>query len=427
MHKRNLLLIALSLLLAIGLPASIFAGGQGEKAAAEAEEATIEWTMWGNTAQQEVYRKMIDAFEAKYPNIKVDHEEVPWGGYHDKLLTRMVGGTAQDTFTVSWAFFVDYAKSGQLYSLAEMIKKDAAEVDMDDFHAGGRAHGNYDGVQYGLPWLVGGNPLFINEELFDDAGLARPDKSWTYYDQFVEAAQKLTKDTDGDGKSDQFGYAGVNGWQFWAGLIFGEGGQFYNDDYTAFVLDDQPARTAFQFVVDLVNKYKVAPNPAAEDSGAPLFFAGKQAMRSSPFPTVATLRKNVTFKWGAYDLPKGSVKRTSPGGTLPLCISKDTKHVEAAWTFVKFMTSTEMQALLANNGMSPPSRKSSKPLIEDPIYKFFTEIAENYQTPMTNRLFQQINQVIRPEIDLLLSGKKTVDQSVTDMNNQLNKVLKEQG
>lgn len=427
MTRRNWLFSLLVLLVSITLVAPVFSGGQEEGTAGEAEEVTIEWTMWGSSAQEEVYTKMIDAFEEQHPNITVQHEQAPWGGYHDKLLTRMIGGTAPEAFTLSWAFFVDYAKSGQLYNLDSLIERDAAEVDIDDFHAGSRAHGNYEGSQYGLPFLVGGNPLFVNLDIFEDAGVDLPDESWTYEDEFLEAAKKLTKDTDGDGKIDQYGFGGVGGWNFWAGLIFGEGGRFYNEDYTAFVLDDQPARTAFQFVADLVNEYGVAPNPASEDSSAPLFFAGKQAMMSAPFPTVARLRANADFEWGAYDLPKGSVKRTSPGGTLPLCISNNTKKLEAAWAFVKFMTGTEMQAMLANNGMSPPSRKSSKAFIEDPIYRFFTDIAENYQTPMTNRLFQQITQTVSAELDLILAEKKTVDQAVTDINNQLNKILKDQG
>ena len=45
--------------------------------------------------------------------------------------------------------------------------------------------------------------LFYNKKLFEKAGL-QPPKTWS---EFVDTAKKLTKDTNGDGKIDQWGVA----------------------------------------------------------------------------------------------------------------------------------------------------------------------------------------------------------------------------
>ncbi len=49
--------------------------------------------------------------------------------------------------------------------------------------------------------------IFFNKGLFDKFGVPYPpEDEWTW-DQFAETVKKLTKDTDGDGKTDVWGFA----------------------------------------------------------------------------------------------------------------------------------------------------------------------------------------------------------------------------
>ena len=50
--------------------------------------------------------------------------------------------------------------------------------------------------------------LFYNTEMFKAAGL-NPDKPPKTWDEFLQYAKKLTRDTDGDGKVDQWGFGTV--------------------------------------------------------------------------------------------------------------------------------------------------------------------------------------------------------------------------
>lgn len=49
--------------------------------------------------------------------------------------------------------------------------------------------------------------------------------------------QKLTKDKDGDGEIDQWGVANANAFGF-TPYVYGNGGQFLNDDQTKVVIDE---------------------------------------------------------------------------------------------------------------------------------------------------------------------------------------------
>ena len=64
--------------------------------------------------------------------------------------------------------------------------------------------------------------MFYNKPMFDAAVLAYPDDTWTT-DDFRAAAAALMLDTDGDGKTDQWGVS-TEAWDmepFWGPLVYG--------------------------------------------------------------------------------------------------------------------------------------------------------------------------------------------------------------
>ena len=73
------------------------------------------------------------------------------------------------------------------------------------------------GEQYAFPFDLDIPALFYNKELFDAAGIEYPNDKWTW-DDMLKAAIALTKDTDGDGQPDQYGFTN---WYFhWATLVW---------------------------------------------------------------------------------------------------------------------------------------------------------------------------------------------------------------
>ncbi len=59
--------------------------------------------------------------------------------------------------------------------------------------------------QLGFPFASGAELLYYNKTMFDAAGLDYPTPEWTFQD-VLDAAAKLTTDTNGDGQPDQWGY-----------------------------------------------------------------------------------------------------------------------------------------------------------------------------------------------------------------------------
>ena len=61
----------------------------------------------------------------------------------------------------------------------------------------------YNGKLYGLPWYAGNRSVYYRKDWFAEEGIEEFPTTW---EDFVEVAIRLTKDTDGDGKIDRYGF-----------------------------------------------------------------------------------------------------------------------------------------------------------------------------------------------------------------------------
>ena len=118
----------------------------------------------------------------------------------------------------------------------------------------------FDGKYYGIPIGVFPIGLFYNKDLFQKAGLD-PAKPPTNKSQFIEYGKKLTKDTNGNGKIDQWGTMEVNwynlvGW-IWESFMVQNGGSLLDKDNTKATFDSKAGIEALNLYVDFVRKYKI--------------------------------------------------------------------------------------------------------------------------------------------------------------------------
>lgn len=63
----------------------------------------------------------------------------------------------------------------------------------------------FKGQLVAIPWFTDCRALFYRKDLLAAEGIPEPTTSWTW-DQFLTYAKKLTKDLNGDGIIDQYGF-----------------------------------------------------------------------------------------------------------------------------------------------------------------------------------------------------------------------------
>ena len=88
-------------------------GGSGSSGGSSSgdEKVELKFSWWGGDSRHEATQKAVDAFMAKYPNIKVECEYGAWDGWTEKCATQLNGGTAPDLMQVNWNWLYQFYAS----------------------------------------------------------------------------------------------------------------------------------------------------------------------------------------------------------------------------------------------------------------------------------------------------------------------------
>lgn len=381
---------------------------------ARAEVVTIEFSGW----HPEVITGVIDRFNREHPHIQVEY--VP--GSAAQILTRIAGGSPPDVYRESWAEFGLWIRRGLALDLTPLIERDREEVQPDDIWPPAYQAFVVDGKQYALPHHVGGNLTYINKERFASGGVALPEPGWTYERDFPQIAAKLSLDRNGDGVVDQWGFANPNHWGFWAGIMASNGGNLIDLENMVFAVNTEIGRSAIQYVYDLVHLYKGAPGPDSRPNSRQHWLNGDAAMVLAPATPEHT---DVDFDFEVVPNPHGTVRRVMPGGAQPLAIYPGSEHIEEAWTFIKWVVRADVQAWISNElGLFPPVKRSSIPMVEDPVIRTFGLELEN-QLPYTNVLHSDIVSTFNAHLDAVLRHEESVSEAAFQIQHQLTVKLEE--
>lgn len=343
----------------------------------------IRYFQWGTPSQLETTRKLIAKFEEEHPDMKVIFEFADWAGYWSKLQIEFAGTAAPDVCLMSGAYFFKFVKNGQILDLQPYIDKDN-EIQMTDYYPLLVGLFKYNGHIYGMPRDFNTVALYYNKKLFDKFGVAYPNKDWTWED-FREAAMKLTKDVDNDGRIDYYGCElGMNMESCWANFVWQNEGEVLNETKTQCMLDQPEAIEAIQFIHDLIWKDKAASSPLEMQSfgwkGG--FILGRVAMVPQGSWYLQEYRKYKDVDFEVEHLPRQKKRGASANGLCHIIYAK-TKYPDEAWELVKFLSKEEAQKELVSAGAAIPAMKkvAESSLFLDPEIrpankKVFLEVME---------------------------------------------------
>jgi multiple sugar transport system substrate-binding protein len=161
--------------------------GGGSSGSGEGGPVTLRFSWWGNADRAKTTQQVINAFQAKNPNIKIKGEYTDFESYFDRLATQVAAGSAPDVITLGGAYPREYGDRGALLDLAEVSGTlKTARID-----AAALSNGKFSGTQYGVPSGVNARTLIVDPAMFEKAGVALPDdNAWTWND-FVRIAKEL--------------------------------------------------------------------------------------------------------------------------------------------------------------------------------------------------------------------------------------------
>jgi multiple sugar transport system substrate-binding protein len=328
----------------------------GAKTAVPQAKSEVTFMMWGAPEEQSVWQAVVDDFHAANPNVTVKVEVSDWDSYWTKLNTLIAGGTPPDVFAMDAPLYLDWQSRGALLDLQPYI--DATPGFLDGVYPQTLSAYKVGNDYYGLPRDFNTIVLFYNKDMFDAAGVAYPTADWTY-DDLLKTAKTLTKDTNGDGKIDQFGLW-TDTWDMellWSEAIWAYGGEIINSDHTKTLIGEGGARDAWAYI-DSLYKEGVMPKPAtAGEYGSDLFQSGNAAMTTIGHWAVPGYVQ-AGIKFGVSPMPTGPAGRATSVNSAGFVMSKDSKNPDAAFSFIKFALSAAGQKRLAELGFAIPVLKS---------------------------------------------------------------------
>lgn len=288
--------------------------------------------------EADVLSEFVKEFNQKHAGqYRVEETMMKWDTLYSKLLIDFRAGNQPDLLTFHQPALKQYSTLGVLQDLDALVAK--AGIKGEDYVSTAWSGTVVDGKRYAVPMDMHPWALYYNRTLFKEAGL--PDRGPVDMKEFMEFAQKLTKDTNGDGKPDQWGfsyeYNGAVPHRFLISLLGQKGKRILSDDNRRAVLDTDDTKEALQFMYDLVYKYKVVPERETDPQGA--FRRGVVGMILDGPWSIAEFRGTAGLDYMTSPTPKFYGQAGTWGSSHTLVIPKNTKPAvqEAAMQFVAFV------------------------------------------------------------------------------------------
>ena len=311
------------------------------------EKVTISYACWDSN-QAKLIQQIADEFEKENPNIKIDIQVNGWDDYWTGLEAAGTGGSLPDTFWMHSNNIYYYGSNDQLLDLTDYIEK-SDKVDLENYPEGLNEIYNIDGKQYAIPKDYDTIALWYNKTLFDEAGLAYPDDTWTW-DTMKEAARKLTKDD-----RSQYGFcAGLHNQEGYYNFVYQNGGKIISEDRKESGYNDEKTIQGIEEYFSYV-KEGLSPEIYDDQARAEAMQNGLCAMglfgswNLSGFAATDFMKDN--FDCAVLPSANDGGRATIFNG-LGNAIAATTKHPDEAWKWVEYLSSKEGQERQADLGIA---------------------------------------------------------------------------
>lgn len=382
----------------------------------------------------EPYDREAAIFKQQFPYVTVKVKQTDAAEYPQKVTAAVAGGSPPDVIgvTVTRADFLTFASKGQLTPLMPYIQRD--KFDLDDFYPLNLKQHQWKGLLYSLPYAWNTQVWFYNIDMFKREGLKTPTEYWREgqwsWNTYKELAAKLTK---GSGTDKYWGSGNImpNNTAAFLPMVWTNGGELFDPQYTKALLTEQATFGAFEFVYDVK---KSAPGP--EDAKTGTIESGRLGMWPNWDIWYELNIGRVPFKYQIVPPPaaKGGGKHFFTGNAPGFGIPKGVKHPDESWELIKFLLSPESLTrlfLAANNTPSRRSLSTSKELwaqnksLPDPSTMWETAKAKeaNAKNPPKISTWAQMSTAMSEEMTLVWADKQSLSDGVKKVADRWNKLL----
>lgn len=308
----------------------------------------LRYAFWGSIEQQEIEKRIVAAFEAENPGIRI--QLVPIGGtrYAEKIQAMMVGRVAPDVLMVELNQYLEWAARGALLDLTRDVEELTAQNPLMPLPAMAFA---VDGRFYAVPVNCSGQAMFLNLDALKKAGVS-PDELRTWSDIQRVAPRLSRRGGNPDSLTDYATFMPQPLVALWA-----FGGELFDSTTkpTTVTVRSPQSRAALEFLRAMKASGCAVPPDVSNDQGTfQLFRDGKVAIYFDGRWRTPDFDGKTSFAWDVRPVPAGPAAQVTLHGGTGLAVSKDTRNADAARKFVRFYAAGKGLEIGASGGRIVP-------------------------------------------------------------------------
>ena len=341
-------------------------------------------THWGEELQIEKWQSFIDEYTASHPNVTIELQTVPFNELLTKIVTARTAGTSPDIYHIYNLWLPEFVNSGMLAVPPDDVVEDIAN----------------------------------NAVTTSIAGVTVNDQIWGYPTEVKTGAVT------------QVGFGVITGWDSgvvhpFMALLFSNGGQYFNDDYTEVAFGNEQGLETLQLYADLLES-------GGMDLSVPWgdFVNGNIGMiiMANWWRATIMASENIDYETevGVAPIPVG------PSGTETatlaynwlFAVDAHSPNQEAAWEFVRWLNTPPAEGepspsgdfVVNNLGAIPSLVFDQEAFAEDMGDHFLAPFVASTEYAIQEPVIggsQEIKTMLQTEIESLWTGM-TDPQSVLD-------------
>jgi multiple sugar transport system substrate-binding protein len=353
---------------------------------------TIEFWHFFTDREASAIASVVADFEAKFPAI---HVVVKSGQDDDKMTQAISAGQGPDVgLSYSTDIVGKFCSSGAWQDLAGYIQRDS--LDLTAIPAPVREYTAFQGKRCTMPFLADAYGLYYNKKMFAAAGIANPPKTLSE----LSADAKLLTKLNSNGTIKVAGFDPLYGFYENSAAHFGPmaGAKWLTSDGKSAIGTDPGWKEILAWQQGLIHDLgyakltKFQSTFGDEFSADNAFEKGQVAMNVDGEYRIAFIQADhPDLEWGVAPIPVADSHPDLYGSGYitgnVIGISKNAKNPEAAWVFIRYLTTdTDAVVKLANGIKNIPTTNAalaSSKLELDPAFKTFLDIFANPKTSTT--------------------------------------------
>ena len=384
-------------------------------------------TMWTRAATEARATALVDAYNASHEN-QIELRVVPTDEYVATVGTAATAGQLPDLFSADVVFMPNWTSAGLFTDLTERIEGLPYIDDVGPAHIDAST---WDGVKYGVPFIIDLSVWLYNKALFRDAGLD-PDAPPTTLEEFADAARAVQALGRDGVYGTFFGGAcgGCNVFTWWP-ITWAEGDPVMNEDGTEALLNSDTMKMIYSTFGALWDEGVIHPD--SQQEAGPTWTGYFPAGGIGIMPMPASLQGMANENLADEDIGVTPIAGVSGGestfvGGDSIGISKDSQNVDQAWNFISWMLDDEAQVEVVAKGGNVVARSDladNQYSAEDPRLVTFNEVAGVGETPLAQNFFAAFNDPQSPWIQLFRAAvfDDADDAAIDELNDGITFVL----